>query len=103
MSIEVILPAALTATFVSGVFLLFNGWRDRKNRRKELLFNLAFKIAQEKTQLVWKIAEKEGRPATFKDTIYVAEELYRELEYFYERGELSQKAHDKLTASTELL
>lgn len=94
MDISTIVSSALVAAAVSGVALLVNGHLERKNRQKELLFNLAFKLAESRQEFTWKMAQATNKAADFRDIPFGAEVYYRWLRRFFDDDKLPQEAHE---------
>ena len=90
MYFETIITSAVTAAIVSGVSILINGWLDRRFRKKDLLFNLAFRIAKERQDLIKEIAKDTNRPAIIEDTMFYAETYYKWIDNLYENGKLPE-------------
>lgn len=94
-----IASSVATAAIVSGAVLFLNGWRDRRTRRKELLFNLSFKLADNLMDQAKEKAKTSSRPIKVKDTIFYAEEYYRWIDHMYSNGKLPKEAYDKMERS----
>jgi hypothetical protein len=96
MNFESILASALTASLVSAIVIIANSYFDRKSRRKELLMNLAYKLAKERTDLVLKIAMEQNQPAQFQDLLVLMGGYYQWLSDLDSKGKLSQEALEKM-------
>lgn len=95
MAIEIIVTSAVTASIVSALVVLINGHLERRNRRNEMIFNIAFNLATERTKFVFEVAKASNRRAEFQDTIMLMETYYKWAKVLYEKGELPQDAHEQ--------
>ncbi|MDO9182445.1 MAG: hypothetical protein Q7U04_08550 [Bacteriovorax sp.] len=95
MNYEIILTSAVVASLISGLAIFTNGIFDRKSRRKELLMNISYNLAKEKTDLVLKIAIEDNRPATLQESIVLMETYYQYLIQLDCKGKLPIEAISK--------
>lgn len=94
MEITIIITSAVTASIVSGLVILLNGHMERRARRKETLFRYALDLAKERNDLVARLAMDTKTPATFRDSIFLAETYYKWLRHMYCKDELPAEAHE---------
>jgi hypothetical protein len=97
MNWEIVITSAITASISSGLFLTFNSWLDRGNKKKALLFDLAFRLANERTDLVVKAADLSRGRAQLTDTVFLAETYFKWITHLYNQGKLPAEAHKKAT------
>lgn len=94
-----ILASILTSTVVSGIFLLTNGWRERKARLKQMQFELAYKMAESKISTGVELAKLGYVTVGIPDAIHLTETYFNWICYFHKHKTLPQEAKDAQAAS----
>lgn len=90
--LNVALTSAVVAAFVSAVMSMLGQYLERKSRHQELLFNKAFELVKQRTDLVLKITEVDPTvSAVLPDDVFVAHQYYLLLKDLFHKGKLPPK------------
>lgn len=90
--LQISVTSAVIAAIISGFFLLFNSWRERTQRKKEMLFRVAFDLAFARAKQTLDAAQASGGSATVHDPIRMAEDYHKWVTEFYSTGNLPAEA-----------
>jgi hypothetical protein len=87
--IAAVLVGGAGGAYVSSLISLWDKHLDRKVRRREIIFNKAFELAKDLTELTMKVAKEAGQTAVIAPTLYRAEKFYEEAESLFDTGKLT--------------
>lgn len=93
--ITVVTSAAVGALVSAGIGFL-GQYLERRARRKELLLTKAIDLAFRRTDVMFRIAERNNRGMVVRDDASLTGDYYRILEHLFEHGVLPSdfKAHE---------
>lgn len=81
------LGSAAVGALVSAIITFIGQLLERRARRKELLMNIAAKLAFERIKTGMRMAEKTGRPAIIKDAATLMVDYYKNLQYLWDEDD----------------
>lgn len=90
--LQISVTSAVIAAIISGFFLLFNSWRERKQKKEEMLFRIAFDLAFARAKQTLEAAQASGQSTTVQDPIRMAADYHKWVKEFYSTGQLPSEA-----------
>jgi hypothetical protein len=91
--INIVLTSAVVASVISSIFLIWNSWRERVARRKEIIFKESLKMARERQDFVKEVTFQSQQNAVFQDAIFHAETYNKWLTELFDKNKLPKSAH----------
>jgi len=92
MDFQTVLASAGVSAIVSSIITLVGKWQDRRQQAKVMLFDLAFRIAKERTELILKAADKSGGSASLRDDVFQAADYYKWIKHLFDKDVLPAEA-----------
>lgn len=96
-----ILTSAGVAAFVTSIVSFAAQFLERRSRRREVLLQKAMELAQARTDLAVRIAEKNGSQALLHDPVFSVNTYYRWLRHLLDHGDLPADAKQAERRSDE--
>lgn len=100
MDLVTVLTSAAVGSLASAVVVSVNGYFERRARRDQTLFSLAFDLAKDRQSLLIELIK--GNPhkrASFRDTVFLGAEYYNWLRHLEKHGDLPDVAYKREQAS----
>jgi len=90
-----ILTSVVVSAVVASIFNLFGQAAERRARKKELLFQKTFELAQANREFLLEVSKTTGKTTSIADYVEYAVMYYWLLEALYHKGKLPEGWQEK--------